>query len=126
MPVTHTFAYWLPKVYRCQQGVWIADVTFDSKSRSKYLKSVYMACNANTFRCKRFIFGTLIVYGLQITKKVLDCWYDIVDKGQGRTVSYYVVYYVRSNICDGPSHRLTPSSLVFRINYMYHIYILYA
>ena len=45
-----------------------------------------MACNAYMLsKCKWFLFGTLIVHGLQMTTKVLDCRDDqmILVKGQG-------------------------------------------
>ena len=45
-------------------------MTFDSKV--KFLKCVYINCNADTFRRKWLIFGTLIIYGLLIATKTFE------------------------------------------------------
>ena len=52
-------------------------MTFDSKV--KCLKCVNINCNANTFRHKWLIIGTLIV-----CLWIVDCNKDLGDKGQGK------------------------------------------
>ena len=56
------------------------------------------------------VFGTLIAYALQISTKVLDCCYDLADKGECKEMSYYVAFNVNTYIYDVPPHQLIPFS----------------
>ena len=69
-------------------------MTFDSMSRSKYLKYVYKACNYNADIIKWFTFGAMIVYGVLLIRP----WRKIKVK----KVSYFAVFNVSADICDRP------------------------
>ena len=77
-------------VCRLQGMLQITAMTLNQRSRLNYSKSIYnyTACNVYIFR-RCFRFRTLGVYGLQLTKNVLDCCYDLAEKVQcqkGRTM----------------------------------------
>ena len=45
-----------------------------------------------------------------MTTTVLNCWYDLEDKCQGKLFSYYEVFHVSADICDALPPPPFPSS----------------